>query len=75
MAYYRMGELFAFRLGPYKAHFTTQGRYGLPPGRTDHDPPLLFHLGEDVGERYDVAAERPEALAAVVAAADAHRAA
>ena len=74
MAYYRMGELYAFRLGPYKAHFTTQGRYSLPPERTDHDPPLLFHLGEDVGERYDVAAERPEALAAVVAAAEAHRA-
>ena len=74
MAYYRMGELFAFRVGPYKAHFTTAGRYGLPPERTDHDPPLLFDLGADVGERYDVAAERPDVLAAVVAAAEAHRA-
>ena len=74
MAYYRMGELFAFRLGRYKAHFVTAGRYGLPPERLDHDPPLLFDLGADVGERYDVAAERPEVLAAVVAAAEAHRA-
>ena len=74
MAYYRMGELFAFRLGRYKAHFVTAGRYGLPPERTDHDPPLLFDLGADVGERYDVAAEHPDVLAAVVAAAEAHRA-
>ena len=74
MAYYRMGELFAFRLGRYKAHFTTAGRYGLPPERTDHETPLLFDLGADVGERYDVAAERPDVLAAVVAAAEAHRA-
>ena len=74
MAYYRMGELFAFRLGRYKAHFTTAGRYGLPPERTDHDPPLLFDLGADPGERWDMAAENPGALAAVVAAAEAHRA-
>ena len=74
MAYYRMGELFAFRLGPYKAHFTTEGRYGLEAERTDHDPPLLFDLREDVGERYDVAEERPDALAAVVAAAERHSA-
>ncbi len=70
MAYYRMGELFAFRQGPHKVHFITQGRYGLPPERTDHDPPLLFDLRVDVGERYDLAAERPDVLAAVVAAAE-----
>ena len=41
----------------------------LPPPRTDHDPPLVFDLDEDPGEQYDVAAERPEELAALVAAA------
>ena len=74
MAYYRMGELFAFRQGNYKVHFSTQGRYGLPPERTDHDPPLLFDLSVDLGERYDIAADRPDVLAAVVAAAEGHRA-
>ena len=74
MAYYRMGELFAFRQGTYKVHFSTQGRYGLPPERTDHDPPLLFNLSVDLGERYDIAADRPDVLAAVVAAAEEHRA-
>ncbi|MEE2792288.1 MAG: sulfatase [Acidobacteriota bacterium] len=70
MAYYRMGELYAFRLGSYKAHFVTEGRYGLPPDRSEHDPPLLFDLGVDPSERYNVAAEHPDALAAVVAAAE-----
>jgi arylsulfatase A-like enzyme len=74
MAYYRMGELFAFREGTYKVHFSTQGRYGLPPERTDHDPPLLFDLSVDLGERYDIAADRPDVLAAVIAAAEEHRA-
>ena len=68
MAYYRMGELYAFRKGRYKAHFLTEGRYGLPPPRTAHDPPILFDLEEDPAERYDVSAERPEALAMVLAA-------
>ena len=74
MAYYRMGELFAFRQGPHKVHFITQGQYGLPPERTEHDAPLLYDLRVDVGERYDVAAERPDALAAVVAAAERYQA-
>ena len=74
MSYYRMGELYAFRQGRYKVHFVTEGRYGLPPLRTDHDPPLMFDLDEDPAERFDVAAQRPEALAAIVAAAERHRA-
>ena len=74
MAYYRMGELFAFRQGPYKIHFSTQGRYGLPPPREDHEPPLLYNLDEDPGERYDIAAAQPDTVAALVAAAERHRA-
>ena len=70
MAYYRMGELFAFRKGPHKIHFVTEGRYGLPPERTEHDPPVMFDLRVDLGERYDISATHPEILAAVVAAAE-----
>ncbi len=69
MAYYRMGELFAFRQGPYKVHFVTEGRYGLPPARTEHDPPLLFDLRVDPGERYDISTEQPTTVAALVEAA------
>ncbi len=75
MAYYRMGELYAFRQGRYKIHFVTEGRYGLPPPRTEHDPPLLFDLNEDPGERYDdVSADQPDVLAALVEAAERYRA-
>jgi arylsulfatase A-like enzyme len=74
MAYYRMGELFAFRQGAYKVHFVTEGRYGLPPARTDHDPPLLFDLSVDPGERYDISAEQPATVTALVAAAERYQA-
>ena len=74
MAYYRMGELFAFRLGAYKVHFITEGRYALAPARTRHDPPLLFNLDVDPAERYDIAASEPEVLAGVLAEVARHRA-
>lgn len=74
MAYYRMGELFAFRQGAHKVHFITEGRYGLPPARTEHDPPLLFDLSVDPGERYDISTERPDTVAALVTAAERYQA-
>ncbi len=70
MAYYRMGELFAFRKGAHKVHFVTEGRYGLPPERTEHDPPVMFDLRVDIGERYNISATQPEILAAIIAAAE-----
>ena len=73
MAYYRMGELFAFRLDGYKAHFVTEGRYTLGPPRTEHNPPLLFNLNVDPGERYNIAAVQPDVLAEVLAAVAQHR--
>ena len=74
MAFYRMGELYAYRLGPYKAHLVTEGRYGMGGPRTGHDPPLLFHLGDDPAERFDLAAERPDVVARLLAAIESHRA-
>ena len=73
MAFYRMGELYAYRQGQYKVHLVTEGRYGLGAERTEHDPPLLFHLGEDPGERHDRGAERPEVVADLLAAVESHR--
>ncbi|MXW35724.1 MAG: sulfatase [Acidobacteria bacterium] len=74
MAFYRMGELYAYRRGPYKVHLVTEGRYGLGSARATHDPPLLFHLGDDPGEKYDLAPERPDVVADLLAAVEAHRA-
>ena len=55
-------EVYAIRKGPYKAHFTTYSDYGKDPPQK-HDPPMLFDLPNDPGERFDIAAEHPEVIA------------
>ncbi len=52
--YYRGDELYAVRLGAFKAHFITEGAYG-PPAREEHNPPLLFNLEVDPSEKFNVA--------------------
>ena len=71
--YYWDNELRAVRKGPYKAHFITSGAYGEGTPRTVHDPPWLFNLADDPGERTDIAAANPTIVADLVAEADRHR--
>jgi arylsulfatase A len=71
--YYWDGELRAIRKGRYKAHFVTSGAYGEGEPRTMHDPPLLFDLAEDPGERFDIAAAHPAVVADLVREAGEHR--
>ena len=71
--YYRGDQLFACRLGEWKAHFKTQTGYGQPMADA-HDPPLLFHLGRDPSEKRNVAANHPEVLAEIQKAVETHRA-
>jgi arylsulfatase A len=71
--YYWDSELRAIRKGDYKAHFITSGAYGEGDARAEHNPPLLFNLAEDPGERYDIAARHPDVVADLVKEADAHR--
>jgi len=66
-------ELRAVRKGAYKAHFITGGAYGEGGARTEHNPPLLFDLNEDPGERYNVAAQRPEVVADLQKEVETHR--
>lgn len=72
--YWRDQELMAFRQGSWKAHFVTRGAYSRGGDRVVHDPPRLYHLGIDPGEQFDVAAEHPDVVADLEAAAQAHRA-
>lgn len=74
LAYYRGGVLYAYRLGPWKAHFVTQGAYQQPPKRTEHESPLLYNLHRDPGERYDVAGQNPDVIKEIQAAVAVHRA-
>jgi uncharacterized sulfatase len=73
MAYYRSGELRAFRKGPFKLHLITEGAYGQGPERTIHDKPLLHHLADDPSERFDVADQHPEVVAELMRAIEKHR--
>ncbi|MDQ3621837.1 MAG: sulfatase-like hydrolase/transferase, partial [Verrucomicrobiota bacterium] len=71
--YYRGDQIFACRLGDWKAHFRTQPGYGQPKPEL-HEPPLLFHLRRDPSERFNVAANQSAVLAEIQAIVEAHRA-
>jgi len=56
MFYYRAYQLMAVRKGLWKMHLMTQDAYG--PGSSEprkHEPPLLFNLDHDPGEKLNVA--------------------
>ena len=61
MFYYRGAKLYAARKGLYKAHFITKPAYGKGE-EVRHDPPLLYHLGYDPSEKYDISKDHPEVI-------------
>jgi len=71
--YYRGTQLFAARKGRYKAHFITRSSYGKDDTQK-HDPPLLFDLGADPSEQYNVADQHPDVIADIVKEVERHRA-
>lgn len=71
--YYRGDQLFACRLGEWKAHFQTQTGYGQPKAEA-HDPALLFHLGRDPSEKRNVASDHADVLAQIQEAVKQHQA-
>jgi arylsulfatase A-like enzyme len=70
--FYRGTRLFAARKGEYKAHYITRSSYGREPEEV-HDPPLLYHLGHDPSEQYNVAEEHPDVLAEIAKVVEEHR--
>jgi arylsulfatase A-like enzyme len=71
--FYRGDQLFACRLGEWKAHFFTQSGYGQAKAEA-HEPAQLFHLGRDASEKRNIAKDHQDVLARMRAAVDAHRA-
>ncbi len=71
--YYRGEDLFAARLGDWKAHFITQGSYG-DPKPVKHERPLLFNLAVDPSEAHDIGEQHPDVIKRITAAVEAHRA-
>ncbi len=73
MFFYRGPEIFAARVGNYKAHYKTQPGFRDEPA-VPHDPPLLFDLGHDPGEHWDIAKDHPEIIAMIEEAVARHKA-
>ncbi|MBN2579071.1 MAG: sulfatase [Pirellulales bacterium] len=74
MFYYRGKKLYAVRHGRYKAHFFTRQAYGKKAlTEYEHHPPLLFDLGADPAEKFNVAAQHPDVLAKIETIAAEHK--
>jgi arylsulfatase A-like enzyme len=71
--YYRGAQLYAARVGPWKAHLITRSGFG-PDKPEHHAPPQLYHLGNDPGEKFNVAAQHADEIATIMAAIQRHQA-
>lgn len=72
--YYRGTNLYAARLGDYKAHYITQGEYGMFGEKVEHETPLLYNLSVDPSEKYDIATEHPDILQKIDSLVQEHQA-
>ena len=71
--FYRGTELYAARLGDFKAHYMTQGAYGEFGEYKEHNPPLLYNLSHDASEKFDIAKQHPDVIEQINALVDSHK--
>ena len=71
--FYRGSELYAIRKGKYKAHFSYRPAYGATD-KIVYDKPVLYDLGTDPGELYNIAEEHPDIVQELTMLANAHKA-
>ncbi len=81
LLYYHGSRLFAARSGDYKAHFAAPPPSAAPGAFNtfgtqiaEHDPPVLYHLGRDPSEQFDISAEHPEVIAEIRQLVETHQA-
>ncbi|MBS9462890.1 sulfatase [Flagellimonas sp. 389] len=73
MFFYMGRQLFAVRKGNFKLHFKTREIAGFRKYyNMEHSTPLLFNLGEDPSEQYDIAAKYPEKVKELKKLAEEH---
>ncbi len=70
--YYRGAQLYAARLGPWKANFITRTGYGPEKPQTN-SPPLLFNVAQDPGENFNVASNHTDVVASLERSVELHR--
>ncbi len=73
MLYYRGTEIFAARMGDYKAHYTIQGSYGMWEEKEKLETPLLFNLSVDPSEEWNIYEDNTEMVAKIDALIEKHR--
>ncbi len=71
--FYRGTQLYAARLGPWKANLITRTGYGPEKPQTN-SPPLLFNVAQDPSERFNVASNHTDIIAEIELAVAKHRA-
>ena len=72
--YYRRDELMAVRYGDYKAHFITESSYRSDNEYAVHATPYLYNVMVDPSEKYNIAADHPNVIAAITDIAEKHKA-
>lgn len=72
MFYYHGHELYAARVGSFKAHFKTHTAY-RGQKHIKQDPPLLFNLDIDPSEKYELKSDGHEGFAAIQRAIKEHQ--
>ncbi len=60
--FYRGTEIYAARIGKYKAHYITQGEYGQFGEREEHNPPIIYNLNSDPSEQFELMGDQSELL-------------
>ena len=70
--YYRGTEIYAARKSPYKAHFITQKAYVKDNNKQYHEPPILYNLNYDPGEKNDISEKHPEVINDIQDLVDSH---
>lgn len=71
--YYRDTQVFAIRMGDFKAHFITQPEYGSEI-TTVHETPLLYNLNVDPSEKYDIADKHRDVISEMKKILERHQA-